>query len=345
MDPATLKMVLQITQTLARSRMVRAVVAGLLVAGLGFGALVVFGSYAVVSQTAASMRANQTPTRVECSGGADSVGALSPSKSWKPEQLEIARAIVSVGKSHDIPERGWVIAIAVGLVETELRNLDWGDRDSVGWAQQRPSTGWGTVAQIRTPALAAAAFYGVAKHTNNPGLTDVAGWQDKPMGQVAQTIQVSAYPDRYAVRVADAQHILEHVGGGPVDTCAATGADTAAASAPLALLAAPTGQGREAARKACVKLGSHSVFTYNGHQPTMNKAWDCMAVGATGQAIADHMAANRDAYGISYIIWNRQILRDYDKPGIPAGTWGPYFDGGSSDPSRAHTNHVHTSYY
>lgn len=104
-------------------------------------------------------------------------------------------------------------------------------------------------------------------------------------------------------------------------------------------------KGRAAARTAALQLGASSVGTYPGHQPSMNKAWDFMSSGATGQRIADHMAANRKKYGISYIIWNRRILRDYAKPGIPAGAWAPYFDGNSSNPNRAHTNHVHTSYY
>lgn len=106
------------------------------------------------------------------------------------------------------------------------------------------------------------------------------------------------------------------------------------------------GIGRDAARKAMLALGATSVGTYPGHQPSMNKAWDAMISNkAIGQRIADHVLANRKKYGISYVIWNRRIARDYAKGSIPAGAWAPYFDGNSSDPNRAHTNHVHTSYY
>lgn len=105
------------------------------------------------------------------------------------------------------------------------------------------------------------------------------------------------------------------------------------------------GSGRAAAREVGLKLGASSVGTYPGHQPSMNKAWDFMATGATGQRIADHLAANRDKYNIQYLIWNRRMLRDYSKGNIKAGQWAPYFDGQSSNPNRAHTNHVHASFY
>jgi phage-related protein len=108
---------------------------------------------------------------------------------------------------------------------------------------------------------------------------------------------------------------------------------------------AAVGGGRGAARLAGLRLGASSVGTYPGHQPSMNKAWDFMAAGATGNRIAGHLAANRKQYGISYLIWNRRMLRDYPHGNIAPGAWGPYFDGNSSNPNRAHTNHVHASFY
>ena len=65
------------------------------------------------------------------------------------EQVEIASAIIRIGKAHRVPEQGWVVGLATALQESGLRNLDYGDRDSLGVFQQRPSTGWGTPAQIR----------------------------------------------------------------------------------------------------------------------------------------------------------------------------------------------------
>ena len=62
----------------------------------------------------------------------------------------------------------------------------------------RPSTGWGTIAQIRDLTLAARAFYGLADHTHNPGLTDIDGWEQMSVAQAAQAVERSAFPDAYA---------------------------------------------------------------------------------------------------------------------------------------------------
>jgi phage-related protein len=123
------------------------------------------------------------------------------------------------------------------------------------------------------------------------------------------------------------------------------GADAAPGGGPMGGGGAAVGGGRGAARLAGLRLGASSVGTYPGHQPSMNKAWDFMATGATGNRIAGHLAANRKQYGISYLIWNRRMLRDYPHGNIAPGSWGPYFDGNSSNPNRAHTNHVHASFY
>jgi len=114
------------------------------------------------------------------------------------EQLSNARTIIGVGRSLDVPPYGWVIALATALQESGLRNLHFGDRDSQGLFQQRPASGWGTVAQITDPTKATQAFFGRASHTKNRGLLDIAGWQQLPVTEAAQKVQVSAFPDAYA---------------------------------------------------------------------------------------------------------------------------------------------------
>lgn len=109
-----------------------------------------------------------------------------------------AKIIADEGVKAGVGTRGVTIAIAAAMQESGLHNLDYGDRDSLGLFQQRPSSGWGTPAQIRTPALAADAFYGVAAHTHNAGLTDIAGWQTMSVAEAAQAVQRSAFPDAYA---------------------------------------------------------------------------------------------------------------------------------------------------
>lgn len=109
-----------------------------------------------------------------------------------------AAVIAAEGIRAGVGTRGVIIALAAALQESGLENLNYGDRDSLGLFQQRPSAGWGTPEQIRTPNLSAQAFYGVATHTNNRGLTDIPGWSTMPLTQAAQAVQVSAFPDAYA---------------------------------------------------------------------------------------------------------------------------------------------------
>ncbi|GAB3935706.1 hypothetical protein GCM10027614_10860 [Micromonospora vulcania] len=110
------------------------------------------------------------------------------------EQTDDAKAIIAATKKAGLPERAAVISIATSLQESKLENLghlgDANDHDSLGLFQQRPSSGWGTPEQITDPAYATTAFL--------KGLKQVDGWQDMPLTQAAQTVQVSAYPDAYA---------------------------------------------------------------------------------------------------------------------------------------------------
>lgn len=108
-----------------------------------------------------------------------------------------AAVIVQVGRDLGVSDYGIVIALATAMQESSLRNLTWGDRDSVGLFQQRPSTGWGSVDELTTPSTAANLFYtGRAGYTR--GLLDIAGWESMALTVAAQTVQISAYPDAYA---------------------------------------------------------------------------------------------------------------------------------------------------
>jgi N-acetylmuramoyl-L-alanine amidase len=108
-----------------------------------------------------------------------------------------AATIIAVGRSLGVPDYGIVIALATAMQESSMRNLSWGDRDSVGLFQQRPSTGWGTPEQLQDPAHAARLFY-----LGNPGLAngllDIHGWQSMSLTEAAQAVQISAHPDAYA---------------------------------------------------------------------------------------------------------------------------------------------------
>jgi cell wall-associated NlpC family hydrolase len=105
------------------------------------------------------------------------------------EQVGDAGVIDAVGRRLGVPRYGEVIALATAWQESDLRNLPYGDRDSLGLFQ-RPSQGWGTPAQILDPVYASAAFYA--------RLLAVPGWQQRPLTVDAQAVQRSAHPSAYA---------------------------------------------------------------------------------------------------------------------------------------------------
>ncbi|WP_089293208.1 C40 family peptidase [Actinoplanes regularis] len=106
-------------------------------------------------------------------------------------QQSNARIIYSVGADLGLPHRAGIIAIATALQESTLRNLTNAvDHDSIGLFQQRPSQGWGTVAQLTDPVYASTKFY--------QALHKVNGWETMPLTQAAQAVQRSAFPNAYA---------------------------------------------------------------------------------------------------------------------------------------------------
>ncbi|PSL08179.1 hypothetical protein CLV30_101146 [Haloactinopolyspora alba] len=123
-----------------------------------------------------------------------------------------ARTIVAVGERHDVPEFGLAVALATAAQESMLRNLDHGDRDSVGLFQQREP--WGSFGERTHPPTAAKFFY-TGGAGEQPGLLDIPGWQNMPLTEAAQAVQVSAYPDAYAKWEDDAWTWLADITGTP----------------------------------------------------------------------------------------------------------------------------------
>jgi hypothetical protein len=132
---------------------------------------------------------------------ADSAPAPANSSVLDAEQAANAGVIIGVGRELGVSDQGIAIALGTAMQESWLRNLDWGDRDSLGLFQQRPSTGWGTPEEVHDPVRAARAFYGGPSDPNGEntrGLLDIDGWQDMSFADAAQAVQISAYPERYA---------------------------------------------------------------------------------------------------------------------------------------------------
>lgn len=128
-------------------------------------------------------------------------GVGTPVTPLTAEMAANARTIISVGTSLGVSDYGLVIALAAAMQESSLRNLNYGDRDSLGLFQQRPSTGWGTPAQVTDPVHASKLFFGGPNNPNKGntrGLLDIAGWQSMTVTKAAQAVQLSGYPDAYA---------------------------------------------------------------------------------------------------------------------------------------------------
>jgi hypothetical protein len=170
---------------------------------------------AAASPAASATASGSTPGRAAKANPAVPAPAASPSPtvSHSPEpvgglstvQMAYASTIVSVGRQLQLPSRAYIVAIATALQESKLLNLaNWGlaesldvahdgvggDFDSVGLFQQRPSSGWGSVAELMDPATSARKFY--------QALTQVVGWEAMPVTLAAQAVQGSAFPDAYA---------------------------------------------------------------------------------------------------------------------------------------------------
>jgi len=116
--------------------------------------------------------------------------ALGRSVTFTPEQTANAATITAIALKRGLPARAATIANATAIVESKLRNIKFGDRDSLGLFQQRPSQGWGTEAQILDPAHATNKFY--------DALIKINGYQSMAITEVAQEVQRSGFPQAYA---------------------------------------------------------------------------------------------------------------------------------------------------
>ncbi len=114
-----------------------------------------------------------------------------------PEQAENAALIAAISVERGMPARAATIALATAYQESKLTNIEFGDRDSLGLFQQRPSQGWGTRKQVLDPVYATNAFY--------DALADVDGYEQLEVTVAAQEVQRSAFPDAYADHEADAR--------------------------------------------------------------------------------------------------------------------------------------------
>ncbi|MET7398446.1 M23 family metallopeptidase [Dactylosporangium sp. NPDC005572] len=140
----------------------------------------------------------------------DAAAELPSHRSYNQEQVRNAAIIVRVGQDMKVPPRGWVVAVATAMQESNLKNLPHlgsrNDHDSLGLFQQRPSTGWGTPEQIMDPQYASRKFY--------EKLVTIPGWETMALTRAAQRVQRSAYPNAYAKHEEAATTVVNSLTGG-----------------------------------------------------------------------------------------------------------------------------------
>lgn len=279
------------------------------------------------------------------------------------QQITNAQIIIDEGRKAGIPTYGWIIALATALQESGLRNLHRGDRDSQGLFQGRPSQGWGTIAQNRDPHLATRAFYGIAAHTHNPGLTDIDGWEAMPVTRAAQAVQRSGFPDAYAKWEPAARSIVDQLATGSNDeqSAAPDGCGTQPAApigeCPSTGLAVEEGLQPDALEVLrCVKAANPDLTDFGGKHPDAlpdhpsGRAVDIMIPEyrtpegrAFGWKLANWLKDHRLQLGIDYLIFDAKIWSvEHDSDG-----WRPYRPRYTAtlDDSSLHLNHIHVTTY
>jgi hypothetical protein len=116
---------------------------------IAFALLVTLGIYFAVQRAVAPILHRASL----CSADAD--GEQVP---LEVGQAGIAATIAGVAQRRAMPSRAVTIAYATAWQESKLTNLHYGDLDSVGVFQQRPSQGWGPARLLEDPVYATTRF-------------------------------------------------------------------------------------------------------------------------------------------------------------------------------------------
>ncbi len=259
------------------------------------------------------------------------------------DQAEQAALISAVSVRRELPARAASIALATAYQESKIRNLDYGDRDSLGLFQQRPSQGWGKPEQIMDPWYATNTFYAA--------LEQVDGYADLPIAEAAQLVQRSADGSAYAQHEPDARALAS----------ALTGYSPAAFSCAIE---APAESGQEpgpnglTANAQAVRADVRQTFgplpdggfspegVRTGHSAG-SAHYDGRAVDyffrpvdadnrRAGWALAHYLVANADRLEVATVIFDDRI---WTAARSDEG-WRDY-EVDSDDPVQRHLDHVH----
>ena len=119
------------------------------------------------------------------------------------EQVKNSNIILKVGQSMGVRRKLLVCSIMTAIQESTLRNLPYGDRDSLGLFQQRAS--WGSARDRLDPATAARMFF-------NRAVDNDADDPTRPYWDLCQAVQHSAFPLAYNQWQDEAERIVNAYG-------------------------------------------------------------------------------------------------------------------------------------
>jgi len=229
------------------------------------------------------------------------------------DQMGHAWTIVSVVADRQLPVRAALIAVATAYTESRLINSAvQTDHDSEGLFQQRVSIY--TEAVAIDPVRSTGAFL--------DRLVELPAWESMPMGDAAQAVQISAYPDRYALHLGLAEQVVGQIwptvssstgqaGGSPAPVCPGAGGavpagefvgpmggnTTGTTTIPPGLVVNGSPQGVAAVQYALAQLGKPYVWAASGPD-----SFDCsgltMAAWAAAGVALPHNAAAQTGHGI-----------------------------------------------
>ncbi|WP_342775906.1 hypothetical protein [Nonomuraea mesophila] len=204
-----------------------------------------------------------------------------------PEQAQISATIAAVAARRRLPERAVVIAYATAIQESKLYNIAFGDRDSVGVFQQRPSQGWGRKKQLMDPVYATNRFFAA--------LVKVKNYRKIPLAEAAQAVQRSAGGYAYAAHEEEAKILA----------AAFTGRVPQAVHCwyPATKTPAPTSRTSAARKQLARALGSTAITT-------KRRGW----------LVAAWSVAHAEKYGLNRVGYNGATwVNDYERDGWQTG--------------------------
>lgn len=213
------------------------------------------------------------------------ISASGITETFDPDQTANAALISAISVKRGLPSRAATIALTTAYQESKIRNLEYGDRDSLGLFQQRPSQGWGTAAQVSDPVYSTNRFY--------DALVKFKGYESADITTIAQKVQRSGFPEAYR----------DHEGQGRVLASTLTGYSPAGLTCRLAA-ATTSATPEEVKADLAQQMGVTSARVATGVL-TVTAANE-----RQGWAVAHWAVARAQAYGAAKVsigqrTWNR----------------------------------------